>query len=268
MNRHFESIQDSETKPRKQTIQSVSRALQIVDVVAKTGRSMLAKEISYDIGLNLGTCYHLLNTLVEEGYLTKDRFGAYWIGHQIPFLYNAYTLGLSASRPLDEIAFNLRNETRETVYVGGLVGDLIIITSIFESPQALKVSSLHVGYHNYPHARAMTKGLLAFWPRHAALDYLRQHARYEKLTQFTPTNEEEVVEELNKARQDGYLVDQQEFALGIHGVLFPIFSADGEVKHGIGIALPTERFKEKHHQIIESLSAAARQASRILGHRA
>lgn len=52
-------------------ITSVQRALHLVDEVGAAGRPLPAKALARRTGLALPTAYHLLATLVHEGYLTR-----------------------------------------------------------------------------------------------------------------------------------------------------------------------------------------------------
>jgi DNA-binding IclR family transcriptional regulator len=268
MNNYYESFQDSEistdVKP-KQTIQSVERALKVLDILGKEGRPMNPKELAIEAGINLGTCYHLLNTLRNQRYVFKDRLGEYSLGNQIPFLNNTYMQSLNLNRRLYESAFNLRNKTLESVYLGGLVGDHVQITAILEGPQNIKVNHLYVGYHQYPHARAMTKGIIAFWKEEEALKYLSKYSMYERLTRSTPTNEQEVMIQLRLAKELGFILDEGEFIEGIHGIVAPIFSVDGSVQNGVGIALPSQRFHTEFRTLIPEVVNTAREISLKLG---
>jgi IclR family transcriptional regulator, KDG regulon repressor len=155
----------------------------------------------------------------------------------------------------------------ESVYLGGVVGEEIQITAILEGPQNIKVNHLYVGYHQYPHARAMPKAIISFWQEEEALKYLSKHSLYERLTRSTPTNEQEVLIQLRLAKQRGFILDEGEFIEGIHGIVAPIFSVDGRVQNGIGIALPSQRFLLKFRTLIPEIVNTAREISLKLGFR-
>ncbi len=74
----------------KTRIRSVSKALQILNLLGKNPRGLLIKEISIDLRLNLSTTYHLINTLLDYGYVIKTKDDVYSVGYQIPFLNNAF----------------------------------------------------------------------------------------------------------------------------------------------------------------------------------
>ena len=70
---------------KSRTIQSIERALDLLDILA-TGDSELAlHEIATRSALNNSTCHHLLATLVKRGYVGRNRrTRSYFLGARIP----------------------------------------------------------------------------------------------------------------------------------------------------------------------------------------
>lgn len=58
-------------------IQSVSRALRVLETVAESQGGLAAKAVARRTGLRLATTYHLLRTLAYEGYLERLDTGDY-----------------------------------------------------------------------------------------------------------------------------------------------------------------------------------------------
>ncbi|HEY2192547.1 MAG TPA: helix-turn-helix domain-containing protein [Actinomycetospora sp.] len=50
---------------------SVHRALRVLEVVADAGDGITAKAVARRLDYNLSTTYHLLSSLVEDGYLVR-----------------------------------------------------------------------------------------------------------------------------------------------------------------------------------------------------
>ena len=66
------------------TIQSVDRAIDVLEVLAESGAELPLKEIARKTGLNVSTCHHLLATLVNRGYVGRSRLGRlYFIGSKV-----------------------------------------------------------------------------------------------------------------------------------------------------------------------------------------
>ena len=53
------------------SIQSVDRALTLLETIAELGGETTLSKLSSRTGLNISTCHHLLATLVQRGFVTK-----------------------------------------------------------------------------------------------------------------------------------------------------------------------------------------------------
>ena len=58
--------------PPGDRIQSLSRGLRILEFVHTAERPVGIKEVAFGVGLQLPTAYHLVNTLLYDGYLERD----------------------------------------------------------------------------------------------------------------------------------------------------------------------------------------------------
>lgn len=63
-------------------VRSLQRGLQIINVVATHG-PLHAKPVARSTGLPLPTAYHLLRTLVHDGYLARLDDGTYVLGERL-----------------------------------------------------------------------------------------------------------------------------------------------------------------------------------------
>lgn len=81
------TARNSESDPAapRDLVQSVVRALDIVDIVAESDTPLRAQVIAQRAGLHLATLSHLLSTLVYTGYLQRHE--------------REYSLGAARSSP-------------------------------------------------------------------------------------------------------------------------------------------------------------------------
>jgi len=64
-------------------VQSVQRALDIIDVLAGSPQSLTLKTIADTLGLKSPTVHRLAGTLLERGYIRKDGHGRYAMGPRV-----------------------------------------------------------------------------------------------------------------------------------------------------------------------------------------
>jgi IclR family acetate operon transcriptional repressor len=115
-------------------IQSVQRALRLVEAVAATDGRAQAKELARTVSLSLSTTYHLLRTLVHEGYLRRLDDGSYVLGPAFTQVtsQNRMTAVMSRARPAMQ---TLRDELKNPVYLALYVDGEIAVVEIVDSPK-------------------------------------------------------------------------------------------------------------------------------------
>ena len=226
--------------PRTQ-IQSVHRAATVLELVAGNG-GMRASQIATRLDVPLPTVFHLLSTLTDVGLLDKLDDRRYQLGPMAGLLAEAYAAQVSAPEHLHARLQEMAERTGETAYLSVWRRGDATLLSIVEGRRAVRVSGLHLGYSGATHARASGKVLLTFSGPTALDEYLEHHDLTNPST--TPKALRAVIE---RTRQDGYAVDEEEFAEGVSCVAAPI--TDGRM--AMGISAPSERFRENRAELIE-----------------
>lgn len=64
------------------SVQSIDRALDIIEAVAVEQEGMGLTELADCVGLHKSTAYRIITTLVKRGYIDKTHEGNYEIGHR------------------------------------------------------------------------------------------------------------------------------------------------------------------------------------------
>src|SRR5688500_14966059 len=158
---------------RPTLIQSVQRALRIIEVIAERGGRARAKEVARATGLPLPTTYHLLRTCAHEGWLQRLDDGSYVLGHRIDVVRQRGTAarGVAHARPALEW---LRDVLGGAVYLGRYVDGEVVVADIVDSVRAPRID-LWVGIHDAAHATALGKCILGQLPALEREDYLARH---------------------------------------------------------------------------------------------
>lgn len=203
-------------------IQSVQRALRLLDVVAEHDGRAHAKELARASGLSLPTTYHLLRTLTHENYLQRIDDGSYVLGHRIDVVRSHGTAarGLAQARPALEW---LRDELGSAVYLARHVDGEIVIIEIVDSARAPRID-LWVGIHDAAHATALGKSILGQLPTAERDDYLARHPLHD-LTPHTVVDRRRLPDRL--PAPDAVAVDEEEYAVGVCCLAAPVCTADG-----------------------------------------
>jgi IclR family transcriptional regulator, acetate operon repressor len=247
------------------SIQSVARALTLLETIAELGGETTLSRLAGRTGLNISTCHHLLATLAQRGFVTKGpgRRG-YALGARILYLSHIclqVDLPKRAQAALDRIS----QETGETVHLAALHGDELVTILKREGHHAVRVDAGAIGTSNAAHATATGKAMLAWLPEHEIRRILAAHG----MTKFTPntiTDFDVLIEDLRLVRRHGFSLDREEFRPGVVCVGAAIRDQSGAVVGSIGASTPGMRASDDHvARMREEVIAAASALSAELG---
>jgi IclR family acetate operon transcriptional repressor len=214
-------------------IQSVQRALRLLEVISEHDGRARAKEIARATGLPLGTTYHLLRTCAHEGWLQRLDDGSYVLGHRIDVVreHGTAARGLAHARPALEW---LRDELGGAVYLARYLDGEIVVTEIVDSSRAPRID-LWVGIHDAAHATALGKCILGQLPDADRDDYLARHPLYD-LTPRTVVDRRR----LPLPSPGQVAVDDGEYAVGVCCVAAAV--TDGGAVGAVGVvSKPSDR---------------------------
>lgn len=116
-------------------ISSVQRAFRLMEAVGAHESGVPAKQLARETGLALGTTYHLLRTMVHDGYVRKLEDGTFVLGERLGALHagSRDQTALSRVRPtLTELRDDLSAAAYLTLYEEGEIR----VAEIVDGPKA------------------------------------------------------------------------------------------------------------------------------------
>lgn len=249
------------------SIQSVARALTLLETIAELGGETTLSRLAGRTGLNISTCHHLLATLAQRGFVTKGpgRRG-YALGARILYLSHI-CLQVDLPKRAQAMLDRVNQATGETVHLAALHGDELVTVLKREAHHAVRVDAGAVGTSSASaaHATATGKSILAWLPEHEIRRILAAHG----MTKFTPntiTDFDELIENLRLVRRHGFALDREEFRPGVVCVGAAIRDQSGAVIGSISASTPSMRASDDHiTHMRDEVVAAARELSAELG---
>jgi DNA-binding IclR family transcriptional regulator len=258
------SILDSEKKVQA-GLRTLGRGLSVLDLLALQPDGATVKQLSESLDLNLSTCYHLVNTLLGRGYVSKAADRKIRLGPALGNLGGAYSRQLRPDRDLIQILSHLSEVTGETACLSSWEGSDVVIHAVVEGPSHLRVSGLRPGLRAAAHSRASGKAMLAYLGEPGLTHFLETH----QLTAQTPrtiTDPDLLRGQLALIASHGYAEDPGEFDEGICGIAAPYFDIGGSVMGALSVAMPLSRSEGKRPAVVQAVLAANQMASRTLGY--
>jgi DNA-binding IclR family transcriptional regulator len=248
------------------TVQAVRHCLALIDVLAQHGQARGVTELSAELHLAKSTIYRMLQTLVAHGYAVQEpASGRYRLGLKFLELGALVLNGLSIRTIAQPHLQALMEKTRETVQLGLLEGHEVVYADKIESQQTIRMYS-RVGRRSPLHCTALGKSLLAYQPEETVRAVLAGALR--RYTPHTITAASRLREELQRIREEGYALDNEEFEEGLRCVAAPVRDHTEAVAASLGVAGPAARLGSGQlAALVKYVREAADAVSAALGYR-
>lgn len=244
---------------------SVLKALDTLEILAQTESGLSLSELAKRTSYPVSTTHRLLATLAERGYVEQDpQTRRYYLGVKILTLQAQGIRG----RQLAQRAFPhlnwLKQQVQATINLGVLTGIDVVYLETFV-PDSFVGLYMPPGTRMPSYCTALGKVLLAHLPQ-SQLEALLPLLDMKPLTPHTITSQTELRARLAEIAQNGYAVDDQEFALGVRCISAPIYDHRGVAVAGASMTVPAEQMPdEKTGEMATLLMQACREISSALG---
>jgi DNA-binding IclR family transcriptional regulator len=245
-------------------VQSVERAMRILDHVATASGPLPAKEIARALGLALPTTYHLLTTLVTGGYLVHladER--AYGLGHRVDDLARGLRRQIAVPPEVERVTQVTHQEAHAAAYYAALRDAEMIVAHVAECPEHPRIRIIDVGFHQAPHATAFGKLMLATLEPGTAEDLLDSTGT-PSITTSTVTDRRLLRRQLEQVRTTGLAVEVDEFQPDLSCMAAPVTDAVGRFVGAVAISMPTAQLRERRWAVERAVRIGAVRATRAV----
>lgn len=220
-------------------VQSVDRAVTILEIIARTGLAGVT-DIASEIGVHKSTASRIVSTLEARGLVEQDHSrGKYRLGLGILRLAGATTARLDIVQESRPIAKRLAEQTGETINIAVLSdGSALYLDQV--SGTASVQSHNWVGQRIPLHATSNGKVLLSGLSEDGIRTTLGR--RLQSFTPQTVTSAPQLLSEIAQVRTRGFSIVIDELEVGLTAVSTPIHNAHGDVIASLSASGPSFRF--------------------------
>lgn len=251
-------------KKNSRIIQSIQRALNIMDCFDTENDKLSLKEISKKLALNRGTAHGIINTLLVNGYMEQDQdSGKYLLGKKL------ISKALLVSERIDLKAISeshlkyISEKYNTPAYIFGYkYDDLFLLDKVYPENTYYITSSL-VGKKMPFYATASGKLLLAHMDAESITEYIA-NTDFKSFTDKTVTNKDELEKELEKIRKNQYAVEKEEVEIGIYSLAVPIYNKYNKLTGTLSITSNHNKIKSKIDELIVDLKRIGNEISKSL----
>jgi DNA-binding IclR family transcriptional regulator len=251
-------------KDKMPTQQSLDRALELIEVLAKTGIAMNVAEISKKLAITRTTTYSMLQSLLQRNYVEKDaETGKYSIGYklyemamayryQYPFLY-------VAEKHIGAMAEKWKIRINICVLKSPGVAVMILSRDISLLPKMI------LGYVLPGYASASGKLLMAYAPRAVVEEWLEK-TNFVAFTPNTVVDKDKLLAELDEVNSRGFAVEREELMSQRCCIAAPIRNISGQVIASVSCSGLKEMMDTNMAALTEDIVFVGKSISSELGY--
>ena len=222
-----------EGAPAEGHVQSLGRGLSVIEAFDADHDAMTLSEVARRTDLTRATARRFLLTLVDLGYVRTDG-RLFSLTPQVLRLGHAYlsSLGLPeiAQPHLERLSATLHESTSVAVLDGA---DIVYVARV-ATHRIMRVG-ISVGTRFPAYATSMGRVLLAALPDRAAATHLRR-GELRALTERTITDPARLRAELDRVRDQGWSLVDQELEPGLRSIAAPLTDAAGQVVAAVNVS--------------------------------
>jgi DNA-binding IclR family transcriptional regulator len=237
---------------------SVLRAFHLLEAFKNKRDGLTLREAADRSRMTVPTAHRFLRTLLSLGALDQRCEGRYVIGSTLTGFAQNNAKNEDAEAILDRHVRQLAATLHETVHVAELVGSMAYYTAKAETQRSLKIVT-QVGTSLEAYCTGVGKVLLAHESAEMVSRYLDK-GELIALTSHTITDRDGILRELEKVRELGYAIDDQEFEVGLRCLAAPIY-LNGRVVAALSCSAPLSRLPDEN--IPHFLNALKRRSDMI-----
>lgn len=251
---------------KRQHVQAVDRALQILEILKDRPRGIGVTELSEILGVSKSTAHRLLTTLESKDFVRKDNNDKYLLGLALIELGKIVLNRLDIKDLFHPYLEELGKETNETTHLAIYDDIHVVYIDKIESEQTLRMFS-NIGKRGPMYCTGIGKAILAFLPDEE-IERILDRIDFVKYTHNTIVDRDELLKEFKWIRKHGYAIDDEEHELGIKCAAAPIFDLNGQVIAGVSVAGPSIRLADdKFQKVVDLVLEKSKEMSRILGYK-
>ena len=246
-------------------LQTIDRALDVLAAFASK-HEFGVSDMARAVGLPKSATHRILSTLTERGFLEQGSNHRYRLGLKVLELGNACRLRMGLTTIAQPIMESLSIQTNCNSHLAKLDGIEVVDLLRTEYPAPFRIGRTAM-LRRPAHCTALGKALLAFSDPRLAAEAAA--AGLPRLTRYTITNPERFQAELERVRQRGYAVDNEEFYAGRRCLAAPVFDEHGRVAAALSVSgMITDVTEDRVPAFAKIVIESASQITEQLGHTA
>jgi IclR family transcriptional regulator, acetate operon repressor len=243
---------DNDPDPRDGGVQSVDRALLIIETLAEDDEGYRLTDLAVRTGLSPSTVHRLLATLEKRRFVQFDRDESMWhIGAQSFAVGSTFVRRRNFVTQALPYLRKLRDQTRETANLAVVDDGAMVVLTRVESREIMR-SVTKVGGRVPMVASGLGKALLSTYSEEDVFAIIQREGM-PRLTSKSIVRAGELCKSLRDIRQQGYSVDDEEALIGLRCVSAVVYDDCSEPLAAISVSGKASRVPNDRLPILGKL---------------
>ena len=243
-------------------VESLLKGLRVMETVAGHPHGRSLPQITRETGLPKATAYRLLQTLVASNYLHYfEDTAQYQLGPKVMSLGMSSLAGQDLAPLAEPYLKELSRRIGQNVNLGILDGSEVVYIIRIKVRRILGID-LVVGSRLPAHNTAIGWALLAFTGPKRMQVVLDRIAEDEQLAEQVGPHGVNLMKRLERIREQGYALGDDEYVAGLKSVAVPVFNQSGYAEAAINVPVFSQ-FCSKHELLEQYLPLVLETADTI-----
>jgi IclR family acetate operon transcriptional repressor len=243
---------DNDPDPRDGGVQSVDRALVIIETLAEDDEGYRLTDLAVRTGLSPSTVHRLLTTLEKRRFVQFDRDESTWhIGAQSFAVGSTFVRRRNFVTQALPYLRKLRDQTRETANLAVVDDGAMVVLTRVESREIMR-SVTKVGGRVPMVASGLGKALLSTYSEEDVFSIIQREGM-PRLTSKSIVRAGELCKSLHDIRQQGYSVDDEEALIGLRCVSAVVYDDCSEPLAAISVSGKASRVSHDRLPVLGKL---------------
>ena len=249
-------------------VPGLARGLKVLEIIAESDGPLTIAEIGKKLGVSRSSAFRITYTLRHLGFLSTDKGDKLFdLGPKILSLGFSYLNRQDIIKIAKPFLEKLRDQTEVSSHLAILESsDVLYLDNVLSRTSF--VSNITTGERRPVYASALGWLLLGNMDSEEIRE-LFVGTEFKSLTSHTPKNIDQLIERIEQAKKDGYVISRGFVQRGGSTITAPIFDQRGKVIAVIDISGPDSGFDfDKLEQYyVPTVVSTAQEVSRNLGYK-
>lgn len=237
-----DSVKNAPSNGSAGNVPAIARAVRVLECIAANDTGLRLADLSRQLGIAKSSTHAICTALDDVGWLRRTDDGVFHLGPGLLSLADSYLAAIDPVRHFTEHANSVSGLSHETLVLAILDGAEVVYIATRGGQRSIGVS-YRVGLRLPANCTASGKAILSTMAESDVRELFSAHS-LPGLTDHSIRDIDQLLVELDRCRERGYAIDDEETALGMLCVAAPVGGARQDMRAAVSVTMVKARSAE------------------------